>query len=60
MKTDKLYVVSLKHYGDDDCCGCQFQALKAFTSLEDAKEFIKIDDEYDYDVVSLVDKKGDN
>ena len=54
----KLYVVSMKHYGSDDYCGCQFEVVKAFTSLDDAKEFIKKDKEYYYDEVILDNKKG--
>lgn len=54
----EIYVVSMKHYGDDNYCGCRFETIKAFTSLDDAKEFIKQDEEYDYDVVILDEKKG--
>ena len=55
----KLYVVSMKHYGTDDYCGCRFEVVKAFTNLDDAKEFIKKDKEYDYDEVMLDNKKGE-
>lgn len=54
----KLYVVSMKHYGSDGYCGCHFEVVKAFTSLDDAKEFIKKDEEYDYDEVMLDNRKG--
>lgn len=52
----KIYVVSMKHYGGDDCCGCEFQPVKAFKSVLAAKEYADKNEEYDFDVVELEDK----
>ena len=50
---EDIYVVSRKHYGDDDNCGCSFEPIIAFKSLEDAKKYEKKDEEYYYDVIKL-------
>ena len=50
---EDIYVVSRKHYGDDDNCGCSFEPIIAFKSLEEAKEYEKKDEEYYYDVIKL-------
>lgn len=52
-----IYIVSMRHYGDDSCCGCRFEPIKAFDNLEDAKKYAEQDDEYDYDVIEYEEEK---
>lgn len=46
-----IYIVSMKRYGDDSYCGCEFHPIIAFNNEEDAKKYAEQDDEYDYDVI---------
>lgn len=55
-----IYIVSMRHYGDDSYCGCRFEPIKAFNNLEDAKKYAEQDDEYDYDVIEYEEEYGEN
>lgn len=55
-KKKTIYVVSHKHYGDDNYCGCYFEPVKAFDNLEDAKKYAEQFDEYDYDDIEMEEK----
>lgn len=52
----EIYVVSLKHYGDDNYCGCVFNPIKAFSNLEEAKKFAEENEDCDWDEIELEEK----
>lgn len=55
--TKEIYVVSFKRYGNDSYCGCEFHPIIAFETEEEAKKYVEQDDEYDYDVIKIEEKK---
>lgn len=53
---DKIYIVSRKHYGDDDYCGCEFEPIIAFKNKNDAEEYAKRNEEYYCEEIKLKEK----